>query len=233
MTVSTMGYGFVYPYLLRKNKYEMDDDYVIRRKDKPKEENINRIVVKRVSSAKDLANMVRIQEALWDEDDWDEEMHMINYDLSPSYIIQSESGNTIFGYLTTRLVPIDEDGDIDDDIYFEDDIEVVKYMEKGYKIAIAFEDLYTVNSLTIYKAGKVMADHVIEFIKSNGIKYSTANTNSFSKGLADKLLSGITEYIEDKYFSKYVDAFDDEDGKPPKLPKGLLANKVQIEYNFD
>lgn len=233
MTVSTMGYGFVYPYLLRKNKYEMDDDYVIRRKDKPKEENINRIVVKRVSNAKDLANMVRIQEALWDEDDWDEEMHMINYDLSPSYIIQSESGNTIFGYMTTRLVPIDEDGDVDDDIYFEDDIEVVKYMEKGYKIAIAFEDLYTVSSFTIYKAGKVMADHVIEFIKSNGIKYSTANTNSFSKGLADKLLSGITEYIEDKYFSKYVDAFDDEDGKPPKLPKGLLANKVQIEYNFD
>lgn len=233
MTVSTMGYGFVYPYLLRKNKYEMDDDYVIRRKDKPKEENINRIVVKRVSSAKDLANMVRIQEALWDEDDWDEEMHMINYDLSPSYIIQSESGNTIFGYMTTRLVPIDEDGDVDDDIYFEDDIEVVKYMEKGYKIAIAFEDLYTASSLTIYKASKVMADHVIEFIKSNGIKYSTANTNSFSKGLADKLLSGVTEYIEDKYFSKYVDAFDDEDGKPPKLPKGLLANKVQIEYNFD
>lgn len=232
MTVSTMGYGFVYPYLLRKNKYEMDDDYVIRRKDKPKEENINRIVVKRVSSAKDLANMVRIQEALWDEDDWDEEMHMINYDLSPSYIIQSESGNTIFGYMTTRLVPIDEDGDVDDDIYFEDDIEVVKYMEKGYKIAITFEDLYTVSSLTIYKAGKVMADHVIEFIKSNGIKYSTANTNSFSKGLADKLLSGITEYIEDKYFSKYVDAFDDEDGKPPKLPKGLLSNKVQIEYDF-
>ena len=233
MTVSTMGYGFVYPYLLRKNKYEMDDDYVIRRKDKPKEENINRIVVKRVSSAKDLANMVRIQEALWDEDDWDEEMHMINYDLSPSYIIQSESGNTIFGYMTTRLVPIDEDGDVDDDIYFEDDIEVVKYMEKGYKIAIAFEDLYAASSLTIYKASKVMADHVIEFIKSNGIKYSTANTNSFSKGLADKLLSGVTEYIEDKYFSKYVDAFDDEDGKPPKLPKGLLANKVQIEYNFD
>ena len=232
MTVSTMGYGFVYPYLLRKNKYEMDDDYVIRRKDKPKEENINRIVVKRVSNAKDLANMVRIQEALWDEDDWDEEMHMINYDLSPSYIIQSESGNTIFGYMTTRLVPIDEDGDVDDDIYFEDDIEVVKYMEKGYKIAIAFEDLYTASSLTIYKAGKVMADHVIEFIKSNGIKYSTANTNSFSKGLDDKLLSGVTEYIEDKYFSKYVDAFDDEDGKPPKLPKGLLANKVQIEYDF-
>lgn len=233
MTVSTMGYGFVYPYLLRKNKYEMDDDCVIRRKDKPKEENINRIVVKRVSSAKDLANMVRIQEALWDEDDWDEEMHMINYDLSPSYIIQSESGNTIFGYLTTRLVPIDEDGDVDDDIYFEDDIEVVKYMEKGYKIAIAFEDLYTVSSLTVYKAGKVMADHVIDFIKDNGIKYSTANTNNFSKGLADKLLSSVTEYIEDDYFSKYVDAFDDEDGKPPKLPKGLLANKVQIEYNFN
>ena len=60
-------------------EYELDDDLVIRKVGSGRESNISNIVIARVSSDMELASLVKIQEALWSEEYWDDEMRMIDH----------------------------------------------------------------------------------------------------------------------------------------------------------
>lgn len=215
-------------------EYELDDDLVIRKVGSDKEFNISNIVITRVSSDMELASLVKIQEALWGEEYWDDEMRMIDYNLSPSYIISSESGNTIFGYIVSRLVPIEVEGDgerVCEEIYIQSKRELNKYMKSDYEIGIAFDDLFITNNIRILKSCKYISNSVLNFIREYNIKYSTANTNSHSRKIVRKFLLNNTKYIEDIYAgSYYVESFSETNGKSPKLPKGLLSDNLKINF---
>lgn len=215
-------------------EYELDDDLVIRKVGSGRESNISNIVIARVSSDMELASLVKIQEALWSEEYWDDEMRMIDYNLSPSYIISSESGNTVFGYLVSRLVPIEVEGDSErvcEEIYIQSKHELNKYMKSDCEIGIAFDDLFIVNNIRVLKSCKYISDSILKFIKEFNIKYSTANTNSHSRKIVRKFLINNTKYIEDMYTgSYYVESFSETNGKSPKLPKGLLSDNLKINF---
>lgn len=233
MFSSDKGFQYVDRYL-DDYEYELDSDLVIRKVGSDRETNISDICVTRVSSDMELASLVKMQEALWSEDYWDDEMKMIDYNLSPSYIISSGSGDTIFGYLVSRLVPIKVEGDheeVRDDVYIQSRRELKKYMKSGYEIGIAFDDLFIVNNIRILKACKYISNNILGFIKEYNIKYSTANTNSHSRKIVRKFLLNNTKYIEDIYAgSYYVESFSETNGKSPKLPKGLLNNNLKIKF---
>ena len=227
-------------YILEQ--YKMDEDNVMRKlvyevrndhKENINDEVIDEIVVRRARSSKDVASLVRIQEALWSSDCWDPEMYMLNYNLSPSYIIESKSQNTVLGYLVTRLVPIKADSEYTySSVYFGDIEEVRKYESDGFKIGITFDDAFLANSIKIKKIGRVLVDKIREFILENNIKYSTAITNDYSKKLVDRHLRDITTYIEEDDDPSYVSSFSESEGRPPKLPKGLISENVKITYKL-
>lgn len=234
MSLNDKGFQCVDKYL-NDYEYELDSDLVIRKVGSDKENNIDVLIIKRVSSDRELASLVKIQEALWSEDYWDDEMKMIDYNLSPSYIISSKSGNTIFGYLVSRLVPVDIEGyheRVCEEIYMQGKNDLNKYKEDSkYGISITFDDLFIVNNIRVLKACKRISDEILNFIKDNNIEYSSANTNIYSRKLVKKLLYDSTKYIEDKYScGYYVESFGRTNGKSPKLPKGLLNNNLKIKF---
>lgn len=235
MSSKDKGFQYVDKYL-NDYEYELDSDLVIQKVGSDKETNIDILVIKRVSSDRELASLVKIQEALWSEDYWDDEMKMIDYNLSPSYIISSKSGNTIFGYLVSRLVPVDiEEGyeRVCEEIYMQGKNDLNKYEEdSNYGISITFDDLFIVNNIRVLKACKRISDEVLNFINNNNIEYSSANTNIYSRKLVKKLLYENTKYIEDKYScGYYVESFSRTNGKSPKLPKGLLNDDLKIKFS--
>ena len=234
MSSENKGFQYVDKYL-NDYEYELDSDLVIRKVGSDKEANIDILVIKRVSSDRELASLVKIQEALWSEDYWDDEMKMIDYNLSPSYSISSGAVNTIFGYLVSRLVPVDIEGyheKVCEEIYMQGKNDLNKYKEdSNYGISITFDDLFIVNNIRVLKACKRISYEILNFIKDNNIEYSSANTNIYSRKLVKKLLYDNTKYIEDKYScGYYVESFGRTNGKPPKLPKGLLNDDLKIKF---
>ena len=107
-----------------------------------------------------------------------------------------------------------------------------KYTEdSNYRISVTFDDLFIVNNIRILKACKRISYEILNFIKDNNIEYSSANTNIYSRKLVKKLLYENTKYIEDKYScGYYVESFSRTNGKPPKLPKGLLNDDLKIKF---